>query len=214
MRAGKISFIISAQLFFLLIMSGLVLGQQRQHVNPQDSRPTSSDGQPVSQQQEIEFRGNKDPVTITFKEGRTLSAYLLKAEAESITIEVEGKTRQINLETVKAIVQEAALFDRYGDVGFDDEKARLDNFAIALQNDPSKQGYIIVYGRRGYATEAKQRADRAKGYLTELRGIDWQRIISWDHCVRDQLEFELWLTPPGVIPSIRCENNRAGRRRR
>jgi hypothetical protein len=115
---------------------------------------------------------------------------------------------------VKAIVQDPVLFDQYRDIGFDDEKARLDNFAIALQSDPSKQGYIIVFGRRGYASEAKMRADRAKGYLIELRGIDWQRIVSWDHCVRDQLEFELWLTPSGVAPSIHCENNRAGRRRR
>jgi hypothetical protein len=37
-------------------------------------------------------------------------------------------------------------FDRYGDVSWESEKARLDNFAAALQSDPDLIGYIIVYG--------------------------------------------------------------------
>ena len=35
--------------------------------------------------------------------------------------------------------------DGYGNIRFLDEKARLDNFAIQLQNEPKTQGYIIVY---------------------------------------------------------------------
>lgn len=208
MRAGKLSFIISARLFFILVTSGIALGQQRQHVNAFEGGPTDGDVRPTVQEQ-MEFRGSKDPVTIIFKEGQTLSAYLVRADAESIIIEVAGKSRRINLETVASIIQDARQFDRFGDVGFDDEKARLDNFAIALQNDPSKQGYIIVFGQQGRAAEAKKRADRAKGYLIESRGMDRQRLISWDHCVRDSLEFELWLSPAGVTPSVPCENNSA-----
>ena len=206
MRAGKISFIISSQLFFILTMSVVALGQERQSVNPLEGRSISNAAQPVAQAQ-FEFQGNKEPVTIRFKRGHTLSAYLLKADAESITIEVKGKTRRVNLETVTAIVQQARLFDKYGNVGFDDEKARLDNYAIALQQEPSSQGYIIVFGRRGRAAEAKKRADRAKGYLTELRGINWQRLGSIDHCVRAQLEFELWLVPSGAAAPSPCASN-------
>ena len=51
--------------------------------------------------------------------------------------------------------------DEYGDIKFDDEKARLDNFAIELQNDPTSQGYLTCYGgRRGYAGEAVRRCAR------------------------------------------------------
>src|ERR1043165_3773873 len=55
-------------------------------------------------------------------------------------------------------------FDSYGDLSWEDEKAHLDNFAIALQNDPGATGYIIVYaGRRSCVGEAKDRALREIG---------------------------------------------------
>ena len=34
--------------------------------------------------------------------------------------------------------------DSYGNICWEDEKARLDNFAIELQNSPDKRGLIIV----------------------------------------------------------------------
>src|SRR6185295_14720076 len=54
-------------------------------------------------------------------------------------------------------------FDEYGNIKFNDEKARLDNYAIQLQNQPGSQGYIIAYG--SCEGEAQARADRAKDYL-------------------------------------------------
>jgi hypothetical protein len=40
--------------------------------------------------------------------------------------------------------------DEYGAINCEDEMARLDNYAIELQNDPSAQAVVIVYGgRRG-----------------------------------------------------------------
>jgi len=35
----------------------------------------------------------------------------------------------------------ARSFDEYGNIKFNDEKARLDNFAVQLQNAPGSQGY-------------------------------------------------------------------------
>jgi hypothetical protein len=43
-------------------------------------------------------------------------------------------------------------FDEYGDICPGDEKARLDNFAIQLQNNPELQAYIIFYGGRCYSS--------------------------------------------------------------
>src|SRR5207253_7135758 len=34
-------------------------------------------------------------------------------------------------------------FDEYSDLKFNDEKARLDNFAIQLQQQPGSQGYYV-----------------------------------------------------------------------
>src|SRR5580765_1386336 len=62
------------------------------------------------------------------------------------------------------------LFDEYGLVRWGDEQARLDNFAIQLQNEPDAIGYIFVYdGENVCEGEAKARAIRARKYVVEHR---------------------------------------------
>ena len=62
-------------------------------------------------------------------------------------------------------------FDEFGDINCEDEMARLDNFAIQLQQEPSWRGYIIFYGGRRFrgrlprVGEAAARAGRMKPYL-------------------------------------------------
>jgi hypothetical protein len=118
----------------------------------------------------------------------------------------------------------ARKIDEYGNIRFNDEKARLDNFAIELQNDPTAQGYIIAYGgRRGRAGEAQRRADRAKDYLVNTRGVDASRIVTVDGGFREDLTVELWIVPQGatapsasptVDPSeVQTITPRRGRRR-
>jgi hypothetical protein len=70
-------------------------------------------------------------------------------------------------------------FDEYGRICWEYEKARLDNFAIALLNDePSTLGHIIVYdGKRVCRGEAVARAMRAKKYLVEYRKVPANRIV-------------------------------------
>ncbi|MBA3439060.1 MAG: hypothetical protein H0T92_04240 [Pyrinomonadaceae bacterium] len=96
----------------------------------------------------------------------------------------------------------ATKFDEYGNVRFNDEKARLDNFAIQLQNDPTAQGYIIAYGgRRGTRTGAAQaRADRAKDYLVNTRGVDAGRIQTLDGGFREEFTVELYTVQQGATP--------------
>ncbi len=98
-------------------------------------------------------------------------------------------------------------FDTYGRIARNDEKARLDNFAIQLQNDPGAQGYIIAYGgRRGPAGEAQTRADFAKNYLVNSRGIDPGRIVTVDGGFREEATTELWLVPGGATPPTATPN--------
>jgi hypothetical protein len=91
--------------------------------------------------------------------------------------------------------------DEFGEIARDDEKARLDNFAIELQNNPGAQGYIVSYGgRRSKYGSGRARADRAKDYLVHTRGLDASRIVTIDGGTREMASTELWLVPPGATP--------------
>jgi hypothetical protein len=96
---------------------------------------------------------------------------------------------------------DARKVDEYGNIKFNDEKARLDNYAIELQNDPTAQGYLVCYGgRTGRTGEAQRRCDRAKNYLVSTRGIDASRIVTVDGGFREELTVELWVVPSGANP--------------
>jgi hypothetical protein len=91
--------------------------------------------------------------------------------------------------------------DEFGEISRDDEKARLDQFAIELQNSPGAQGYVISYGgARSRYGSGRQRADRARDYLVTTRGIDASRIITVDGGTRDAASTQLWIVPPGATP--------------
>lgn len=91
--------------------------------------------------------------------------------------------------------------DEFGNIARDDEKARLDNFAIALQNAPGAQGYVLVYsGRQSRTGEAQRRADRIKDYLVNTRGIDASRVVTLDAGQREAVTIQLWIVPPGAEP--------------
>jgi hypothetical protein len=117
---------------------------------------------------------------------------------------------------------EPSKFDEYGNIKFNDEKARLDNYAIQLQNAPGSQGTIIAYG--SCAGEAQARADRAKDYLVNTRGIEAGRITTVDGGCRADLTVQLWIVPSGadapqvdssqaVSPCPECKKKAAPRRR-
>lgn len=115
---------------------------------------------------------------------------------------------------VGTVPSEARKFDEFADVNCEDEKARLDNFANELQNNPDLQGYIVFYGgkrhqnptyhnsglvlpRRG---EAEARVARLKPYMSDSRGIDANRIVVVNGGYREQWAAELWIVPKGANP--------------
>jgi hypothetical protein len=101
-------------------------------------------------------------------------------------------------------------FDEFGNINCEDELARLDSFAIELQNRSNLRGYIIIYGgRRGLRNEAKARAARMKYYLVHSRGLDKTRTITLDGGYRESLMGELWLSQSGTpaptpTPTVRA----------
>jgi hypothetical protein len=99
------------------------------------------------------------------------------------------------------IMNKPRKFDEYYDIARNDEKARLDNFAIQLQSEPGSQGYIIVYpSRRAKPNDAQARAQRISDYLVNSRGIDTHRVVVIMGPQREDWLFELWVVPEGAPP--------------
>ena len=92
-------------------------------------------------------------------------------------------------------------FDEFPNVPRNEEKARLDNFAIGLQNEPGSTAYVIVYpGRSGRAENADQHMARVVDYLVNYRGVDAGRIVKLVGPARDALTVSLWSCPVGATP--------------
>jgi hypothetical protein len=92
-------------------------------------------------------------------------------------------------------------FDEFPDISRNDEKARLDNFGIELQNDPTATAYVIVYpGKSVKRGEVQEHAGRVVDYLVNSRGLDQHRIVTLVGPARNELYVELWITPRGATP--------------
>ena len=95
----------------------------------------------------------------------------------------------------------ARKFDEYGPMRLPDEKARLDNFAIEMQNDPTVQGYVIVFtARTSPRGTATARLNTVKSYLGNVRGIDFARIVMVNGGPAATPKTELWIAPNGATP--------------
>lgn len=168
--------------------------------------------------------------TITSGQGTssiTVDTAGLGGSSVTATVEVGGvepacgRTGSCSTSVRQVARPEPTKFDEYGDIRFNDEKARLDNYAIQLQNQTGSQGYIIAYGT--CEGEGQARADRAKNYLVNTRGIEAGRITTVDGGCRADLAVQLWIVPTGANPPAASTDNavspcpecrRAPRRRR
>ena len=101
------------------------------------------------------------------------------------------------------IEETSKKFDEYYDITRNDEKARLDNYAVELQNEPGRRGYVIVYPKRkARSNEAQERAERISDYLINSRGIDASRFTVKIGAARENWLIELWVVPQGATPPI------------
>lgn len=103
---------------------------------------------------------------------------------------------------VQAAGQEKARkVDEYGAINSGNELARIDNYAIELQNDPPSKGYIITYGgRKSTAAIAKARSQRVWKWLVQERGLLDSRLVVIDGGYREEPTTELWIVPNGATP--------------
>ncbi len=93
-------------------------------------------------------------------------------------------------------------FDEFGDVNCESEMARLDNFAVQLQNAPAYRGAIIFFAgnmagdrlpKRG---EAEARVERIRSYLTKRRGIPAASLVIMNGGYSTNFRVQLWVVPP------------------
>ena len=69
-------------------------------------------------------------------------------------------------------------FDDYGELPWNEELGRLDNFAINLTRNPEMVGYILYYvGENDNAAVVRQRMDESIDHLVETRKIERSRLI-------------------------------------
>lgn len=92
-------------------------------------------------------------------------------------------------------------FDTCCACSYDDLKARLDNLAVELQNDPSTTTYVFAYaGRTSPSGQASRLLTRAREYLINERGIDASRIIQANGGYREEDCVQVWIVPRGATP--------------
>jgi hypothetical protein len=130
---------------------------------------------------------------------------LLGNSSVTTTVDVKGlpescpASASCTTPLMRVIVEDR--IDEYGNIRFEDEQARLDNFAVELQNWPQGVGYIVAYGGRvGRRGEALKRAERAKSYLTTMRYIPARQVVIIDGGYHEHLTLVLKLRGPGLPP--------------
>ena len=98
----------------------------------------------------------------------------------------------------------ARKFDEYGRVGGCDQSARLDNFVIAFQNDPTLDAYVLAYGPEGeMGGSGKSQLSIINDYLVNARGVPEDRVkmvYGGRNLDLKEPKIELWLAPHGADP--------------
>ena len=94
---------------------------------------------------------------------------------------------------------ECRKFDEFSAIAYNDQKARLDNYAIELQSDPTSTAYVVVYpAQRGRPGDVQKHTTRIVDYIVNSRGINGKRVVTLVGPERDVLLVELWLCPQGA----------------
>ena len=164
-----------------------------------------------------EFKWKLSAGTITTGQGTdqiTVDATGLGGQEVTVTAELSGASLGCNGSVSRTTQVHSPgficgmPFDEYGDIKFEDEKARLDNFAIQLFNQPLSSGYILMSaGQKTFKNETMEHLERAKSYLVNVREIDRNRVVTVDCGFTPDLNIKLYVaalrsTPPACSNSV------------
>lgn len=156
-------------------------------VNPKGAKVISGAGTPTITVDSTGIGGQRVIATLVVTDGSADPTCRQSAQSVAVVTAPERK------------VIVAREFDECANCTFDDQKARLDNLAVELQNDPSSRAYIIAYGGR-YSPIAQVEVlmKRAHDYIVEQRGIDASRLTIVNGGFREDDNVELWVVPAGA----------------
>ena len=124
------------------------------------------------------------------------------------TVDVGGFDRECSTSSscTVSVVEKAGPAVKFGEYVTRDlsaNKKMLDDFVIALLNDPEAQGYIIAYGGKTSGPgDAQKAADNATDYTMNVRKMDGSRTLSGVGGYREEPAIELWIAPPGGDPPM------------
>jgi len=145
--------------------------------------------------------GNKVTVDSTTFGGKRISATLVVDDGSGDAACRQTAQASTLVRPPARIERPSTQFDVCCSCSFDDQKARLDNLAVTLQNDPTATTYVIAYGgRTSRIGTANLLGTRARDYLVTQRGIDQSRITVLNGGFREEDCVELWVVPSGATP--------------
>ncbi|HEX5886209.1 MAG TPA: hypothetical protein VFY67_16830 [Pyrinomonadaceae bacterium] len=177
-------------------------------VSPSTARIISGLGSPTLAVDSTGLGGQRIVATLTADDGSSDPTCAQSAQAVSVVAPLEKRV---------IVAQE---FDECNSCSNDDQKARLDNLAVELQNDPSTRAYIFAYGgRMSPLGQVEKLMSRARDYLITQRGIDASRLTVVNGGFREEDSVELWIVPSGAAapkatPTVRAGDVKPARRGR
>lgn len=168
-------------------------------VTPSSARIISGAGTSTLNVDSTGLGGQRITATLTADDGSSDPACAQSAQAVSI------------IAPIKKVAIVAREFDECLNCTFDDQKARLDNLAVELQNDPSTRAYIIAYGgRMSPLGQVERLMKRARDYIVMQRGIDASRLVVVNGGFREEDSVELWVVPSGAAAPLPAPTVQAG----
>ena len=168
-------------------------------VTPSSARIISGTGTSTLNVDSTGLGGQRITATLTADDGSSDPACAQSAQAVSI------------IAPIKKVAIVAREFDECLNCTFDDQKARLDNLAVELQNDPSTRAYIIAYGgRMSPLGQVERLMKRARDYIVMQRGIDASRLVVVNGGFREEDSVELWVVPSGAAAPLPAPTVQAG----
>jgi hypothetical protein len=158
-------------------------------ISPSTARILTGAGSPTITVDSTGLGGQRIVATLTADDGSSDPSCAQSVQAASVVAPLEKK----NIVSYE--------FDECNNCTFDDQKARLDNLAVDLQNDPSTRAYIIAYGgRMSPLAQVEVLMSRARDYLVTQRGLDASRLTVVNGGFREEDSVELWVVPSGAAP--------------
>ena len=94
---------------------------------------------------------------------------------------------------------EEVLIDEFGEINCDDVLGRLDNFLVALGNDPASSGYVIIYGKKENDRLSYRYRSWLRGHI-KFRRFDSERVAIIRGRESENLKIQLWVIAPGANP--------------